>query len=88
MDQPHKEEVMKAVVEFEEPVVTPVKKVQIELTPDEARMLKYILNYRSRVSMEIFRATGDSLLSKRILHFTYELWRSLHDQGVHAKDPQ
>jgi hypothetical protein len=76
---------MKAVVELEQPVVMPVKKVTIELDPEEARLLKYILNYRSRVSMEIFRATGDSDLSRRILAFTYSLWRTLHDQGVHAK---
>jgi hypothetical protein len=87
MDHPHKEEVMKAVVEHEK-VVAPVAKVVIELDPEEARLLKYILNYRTRVSMEIYRATGDNQLASRILNFCYGLWRTLHDQGVHAKDNQ
>lgn len=73
-------------------VVAPVEKVTIELSLEEAQLLKLITNYRQRVVATI---EAGERQNGRYLSFTdqkdsvallYGIFRTLHDAEVHASD--
>jgi hypothetical protein len=80
MDQPHKEEVMKATVTTKKVV----EGVSLQLTEEEAKLLKLILNLRVRVVDTIYHATSDKAAAMGVNDLMFAMWNALHKQDIHA----
>lgn len=83
---------MPKVTVTHKPVVAPIEKVTIELTLEEAQVLKLICNYRQRVADAIIageKAQGrfaTFLDTQEVVSLLFGIFRVLHDQDVHASN--